>query len=195
MREFVYFSRKAQTKGNFKDLMQAGRMDIACHMIVHSFFVSNARRNKVGLHLFFYGPPDPPKHLEIWSEKGGKESPISKKDAAGLIKRMLFKYKPGKKYEALPACFVEKQSIIKFVEERVKQERPIYLLDQKGEDIRHVHIDSNPVFVMGDHEGIPSKERKRLKKMATLISMGKVTYFASQTMAVLQNELDRRELY
>ena len=88
MREFVYFSNKAVTTGNFKDLMKAGRMDIVCHFVINSLFISNNYRDDVKLHLFFYGPPDPPKHLEImYNEK------ISKKDVAGLIKRILYKYK------------------------------------------------------------------------------------------------------
>jgi tRNA pseudouridine-54 N-methylase len=42
--------------------MKAGRLDIACHFVIHSFFISNARREV------------PPKHIEIHN----KES-ISKK--------------------------------------------------------------------------------------------------------------------
>ena len=69
MREFVYFSRKARTSGNIKDLMKAGRLDIACHIVIHSFFVSHAIRKNVKLHLFFYGPPDPPKHIELYNKQ------------------------------------------------------------------------------------------------------------------------------
>jgi len=60
MRTFLYFSSKARTTGNFKDLMKAGRMDIVCNVIIHSFFISNAIRKDTELHLVFYGPPTPP---------------------------------------------------------------------------------------------------------------------------------------
>ncbi len=190
MREFVYFSRTAWTTGNFKDLMKAGRMDIACHVIIMSFFVSKSRRKNIKLHLFFYGPPDPPKHIELDSQ-----APLSKKDVSGLIKIALYKYKKGAKKEALPGCFIEKKSLIEFVEELAKQKRAIYLLDEKGEDLRQVEIKEDPVFILGDHRGLPIKEKKRLAKIAKKVSLGKITYFASQVVAIVQNELDRRNIF
>ena len=108
MREFVYFSRDAHTSGNFKDLMKAGRLDIAIHVIIGSFFLSNKTREDVKLHLVFYGKPDPPKHIEISSSEEMFKF-LSKKDVAGLIKRILFKYKKNKRVEAFPSCFVEKK--------------------------------------------------------------------------------------
>ncbi|MEM1577857.1 MAG: hypothetical protein QXM27_02515 [Candidatus Pacearchaeota archaeon] len=187
MREIVYFSRKAWTTGNFKDLMKAGRLDIACHAIIMSFFISNARRQDVKLHLFFYGPPDPPKHLEI-----GSKAPLSKKDISKIIKIMLFKYKQGKRVEALHDCWIEKKSLIEFLEEKFSEGRKIYLLDENGIDIRKVDIEKDGIFVLGDHKGLPKKEKKRIKKISIAISLGNVTYFASQAIAILHNELDRR---
>ena len=193
MREFIYFSGRAVTTGNFTDLMKAGRMDIVAHIVIHSFFVSNARRNNVKLNLFFYGPPNPVQHLEIYSEMENKESSISKKDVIGLIKRMLFKGNNKKKVEALPCCFIEKKGLIKYLEEL--KDREVYILDARGEDIQNIKIGENPVFIMGDHEGIPAAEKRRITKSAKKVSLGKITYFASQSMAILQNELDRREIF
>ena len=188
MREIIYFSRNARTSGNFNDLMKAGRMDIVCHVVIMSLFISNNARNNVKLHLFFYGPPDPPKHLEIMAN-----SNISKKDISGLIKRMLFKYKKGRKIETFENCFIEKNSLIKVVEELAKT-RNIYLLDKNGENIRNVEIKENPIFILGDQEGIDKKELKRISKSAKKVSLGKVNYFSSQAVAILNNELDIRGL-
>jgi len=190
MREFIYFSKKARTSGNWKDLMKAGRLDIVCHSIIMAFFVSNAMRNNIVMHLFFYGPPDPPKHLEIANPRA-----MSKKDISGLIKRMLYKYKKDKKIEAFPKCWIEKKSFSDIIEELSKQGRTIYLLDSKGEDIRKIKIENNPVFILGDHKGIPKQELRRIKNKVKKISLGDVTYFASQSLAILQNELDRKEIY
>ncbi|MBS3064660.1 MAG: tRNA (pseudouridine(54)-N(1))-methyltransferase TrmY, partial [DPANN group archaeon] len=67
MRHIVYFSQKARTTGNFgDDLMKAGRMDIACQIVIIAFFISNHMRNNVKLHLIFNGPPDAQKHLELF---------------------------------------------------------------------------------------------------------------------------------
>ena len=69
-----------------------------------------------------------------------------------------------------------------------------FILDKRGEDIRKVNIKNNPVFVVGDHLGLPKKELKRLKQIAVPVSVGDKMYFASQTIAVVNNELDYRKI-
>jgi len=191
MRQFIYFSSKAVTTGNFKDLMKAGRMDIVMHFIIHSLFLSHEKRENTKLHLVFYGMPDPPKHIEIQITP---ELDISKKDVAGLIKRILYKYREGKKVEAFPGCFIEKKSFLKVVDELIDADNEIFILDRKGEDIRKADIPKNCVFILGDQEGLPKKEMKRLKKIAASVSIGDKTYFSSQTVAIVNNELDRRNI-
>lgn len=191
MREFIYFSAKGRTSGNFHDLMKAGRMDIVIHVIIASFFLSNKLRDNVRLHLILNGPPDAPKHLEFVSDE---EMPISKKDVSGLIKRMLYKYKKGRKEKVFPGCFIEKKSFTKLLEEMQKQGKKIYLLDKHGKDIREIDIKDNAVFVLGDHEGLPKKELKQAKKHAELVNVGPQTYFASQVVILVHNELDRKDL-
>ena len=68
MREFIYYSKIARTSGNFdlKNLMRAGRMDIACQIVIMTFFTSHNLRPNTKLHLIFDGSPDPPKHLELF---------------------------------------------------------------------------------------------------------------------------------
>jgi len=192
MKHFLYFSKSAQTSGKALsgDLMKAGRMDIAIHSLIQGVFLSNDFRKDVIFHFIFYGMPDPPKHIEIQVKD---ETEISKKDVATLIKKILYKYREGKKTEVLPGCFVEKKSFLKVVEELAKQNK-IFILDKKGENIRKANIPKNCVFILGDHEGLPKKELKRLKKTAVSVSIGPKTYFASQTIAVVNNELDIRNI-
>jgi len=192
MRTFVYFSRKARTSGNFDvdSLMKAGRMDIVMHTIINAFFLSHKLREDVRLHLIFYGAPDPPKHIEIQAKP---ETNLSKKDLGNLIKKILYKYKKGKKTEVLPGCFVEKKSFLKVIEELIEQGNEIFVLDKKGESIREVKIPKRSVFVIGDHKGLPKKELRRLKKIGKTISVGPETYFASQVITILNNELDLRD--
>ncbi len=188
MREFIYFSARGRTSGNFHDLMKAGRMDIAIHVIIASFFLSNKLRENVKLHLILNGPPDPPKHLEFVSDE---EMPISKKDVSGLIKRMLYKYKKGRKERVFPGCYVEKKTFSQLLGELKLEGKKIYLLDKKGKDIREIEISKEAVFILGDHEGLPKRELKEAKKNAELVNVGPQTYFASQVVVLIQNELDR----
>src|SRR3989344_1503483 len=179
MRHFVYFSSQAMTSGNFdvNDLMKAGRMDIAVHFIINSFFLSHDLRDDVKLHLVFYGMPDPPKHIEI---QVTPETSLSKKDVGNLLKKILYKYRPGTKTEVLPGCFIEKKSFLKVIEELMEDGKEIFLLDLKGESIRKAKISDESVFVVGDQNGFPKKELKRLKRVGKAISVGPKTYFASQ---------------
>jgi len=192
MREFVYFSSSAVTSGGAlskaKDLMKAGRMDIVIHSIIQGLFLSHDFRKDAKIHLIFYGMPDPPKHIEIQIKPGLE---ISKKNISKLIQKILYKYKEGEKREVLPGCFVEKKSFLQVIDELQEQGKDIFVLDKRGEDIRDIKIKDNPVFILGDHEGLPKKELKRLKEISNKVSIGPKIYFASQTIAVVNNELDR----
>ena len=195
MRHFVYFSSEAATSGNALskysggDLMKAGRMDIAIHSFIQGVFLSHAMRDNVIFHFVFYGMPDPPKHIEI---QVLPETQLSKKDVATVIKKILYKYKEGEKTEVFPGCFVEKKSLLKVIEELKEKGNEVFILDKNGESLRKAKISENCVFLLGDHEGLPRKELKRLKDYCKSISVGPLMYFASQTVAVVNNELDLR---
>ena len=191
MREFVYYSRSAVTAGNLigDNLMKAGRMDIVCNVIVSVFFVSNAMRDDVRLHLIFDGGPNNPRHLVLESNE---EMPISKKNVAGLIKRMLYKAKDEEGLREICAgCFIEKKSFEKVLKE-LDKEGNVLLLDGKGVDVREKDLKGNEVFVIGNHEGFP-KDKRRFLKMIDKVSVGPRVLFASQVVTVLHNEVDRKE--
>lgn len=199
MREFIYYSRTAPTAGHYikEDLQESGRIDIAIHTIIASFFLSHKIRTDVDLHLLFAGPPTPPRHLELKpvteGEVGVDKIYLSKKNISTILKRMLYKYKEGKKNEVFPGYWIEKKGFLELVNDMIKEKRNLYILDADGEDLRTADIKENPIFILGDHKGLPGKEFKRLKQVCIPVSIGKRTYFASQTIAVVQNELDRRE--
>ena len=199
MREFIYYSKTAPTSGGAikDDLMKSGRMDIAIHTIIAAFFLSHSFRNDVKLHLIFDGAPDPPRHLELKPVTEGKTGEdkiyLSKKDIAWIIKRMLYKYKEGEKKEVFPGYWIEKKSFLQLIKELNEEGREIYFLDKDGEDIRNVKISENPIFVVGDHEGLPNLKKELKRIDVKTVSIGKKTYFASQTVAIVNNELDRIE--
>lgn len=200
MRQFIYYSRTAPTSGSRikEDLQKSGRLDIAIHTVIASFFLSHKIRTDTTLHLVFAGPPDPVKHLELKPETQGRTGIdkiyISKINISSIIKKMLYKYKPDEKNQVFPGFWIEKKSFLKLVEELYNKKNNLYLLDVKGTDIREIDIKPDPIFILGDHKGLPSKELKRLKSFAMPVSIGPKTYFASQTIAIVNNELDRRNI-
>ena len=194
MRHFVYFSASASTSGKALsggDLMKAGRIDIAMHSFIQGVFLSHDIRKDVIFHFIFYGMPDPPKHIEI---RVNPELELNKKDIGTLLKKILYKYKEGEKSEIFPGCFVEKKSFQNVIEELAENDNEIFIMEKRGESIRKIKIPENSVFIIGDHEGFPKKELKRLKTIAVPVSVGPKMYFASQTIAVINNELDIREI-
>ncbi len=200
MRTFIYYSSKAPTSGNLikkNDLMSSGRLDIAIHSVIAAFFLSHDIRRDVSFHLVFDGPSDPTKHLifspVLEGQTGEDKIYLNKKDIASIIKKMLYKYVPNQKNEVFPGYFIEKKSLIPVMREFLDNGKTIYILDKKGDDIRSVSLEENPVFLLGDHEGLPllKKELKRYKSQIKRISIGPNTYFASQTLSILNNELDR----
>lgn len=190
MRDFIYFSQKAWTSGNFTDLMRAGRMDIAIHFLINSLFISRKIRDNVRVHLIFYGPPDPPKHLTFFYHP---DIPISKRDVAGLIKRMLFKYKGEGIQQIYPGCLIDKKNFYEVIEDLKKEGKKIYILDKSGKDIEKTELDENGAFIIGDHKGLPKKETRRLKEECEIVSLGKKTYFASHVVTIINYILDRKE--
>jgi len=199
MREFVYFSKSAVTSGNLikENLMKAGRIDILCHFVIQGLFISHGIRDDTKLHLVLNGAPDPPKHLEIFPGENFQNTEnkieISKKDIAGLIKRMLYKYRKGQRTEIAPGYSIEKKSFVKLIEELKSKGKDIYLLDKSGEDLRKIKISGDEVFVLGDYEGIPKQELKRAKHLGLKkISVGPHTLFTSQVITLIHNEIDRR---
>ncbi|MEK6895624.1 MAG: hypothetical protein AABX48_03820 [Nanoarchaeota archaeon] len=192
MKHFVYFSAKGATSGKALsdgDLMKAGRVDIAIHTIIQGLFLSHDFRKDVKMHLVFYGMPDPPKHIEIQVKEG---TPISKKDVGDLLKKILYKFRSGEKTEVFPGCTVEKKSLLNVVQELINEENEVFVLDKKGEQLRKAKIPENCAFILGDQDGLPDKELKRLKKSLTLVNVGPKMYFASQVVAIVNNELDLR---
>jgi len=191
MREFVYYSKTAVTAGNLiKDnLMKAGRMDIVCNIIISGFFISNQMRDDVKLHLIFDGPPHAPRHLVFQSDK---DMPISKKDVAGLIKRMLYKAEDKEELKKIfPGCSIEKKSFEALMKQLKEEGKQILLLDKKGKDLRDLPLKGNEIFIIGDQEGFPKEKQKFLKKIDK-ISVSPKTLFTSQVMTLIHNELDRQ---
>ena len=95
----------------------------------------------------------------------------------------------------MPGYFIEKKSIAALIKELAEEGKEVFILDKRGEDLRTIKIKENPVFILGDQDGIPKDEMKQLKRFnLKKVSVGNEMYFASQTMTIVQNELDRRGL-
>jgi tRNA (pseudouridine54-N1)-methyltransferase len=191
MREFIYYSKDAVTAGNYiqEDLMKAGRMDIAINVLISTFFLSHEMRSDVRLHFIFEGPPCPPVHLLFEYDS---KMPISKKDVAGLIRKMLYKCPKEKEkmIQIFPGCHIERRSFESLVNYLDNNNGDVFLLDKKGKDIREHKFQGNEVFLLGDQDGFPRNKHHLLNRIDK-ISVSPKMLFASQVVTIVHNEIDR----
>ena len=75
-----------------------------------------------------------------------------------------------------------------------RKNKKIYTLKENGKDIKQKKIQKNPVFILGDHKGLPKQILKYLKtKNTEKISLGPKSYFTTQSITLIHNQLDRTQ--
>ena len=185
MREFILYSRKGRTDANFSSLRDAGRLDVVHECIVTSLFLSHGLRRNVVFNALLSGPPSPPLHLKI--------------DGAALYdvrtdqetwKDILRKTLSGKTH---PGIEVSKNSFEALVKEKSK-DASVFVLEEGGRNIELVEIEDHPVFILGDHIGLPKTVEDFALRYAEKVSLGKQPYLAASCITVLNYLMDRKNI-
>ena len=100
----------------------------------------------------------------------------------------------GKEVEAEPGLFATKMSFEQLVRQRCAA-GPVHYLRPGGADIRQLPLSPPVCFLFTDHLAMPKKTDKFLERLGALpVSVGPRMLFASQCIALVHNELDRRGL-
>jgi tRNA (pseudouridine54-N1)-methyltransferase len=182
-REFIIFSRLGKTDPSFRNLHDAGRLDIVHECIVASLFLSHGLRRNVVFHAVLNGPPNPPLHIEI--------------DGATLYdvrtdmetwQKILKKVITGKQH---PGITKSKTSFEVLLKAKAKNTR-IYVLEEGGKDVADAELPENCVFVLGDHVGLPKKAEVFALRYGEKVSLGKQPYLAASCITILNYVLDRK---
>lgn len=196
MREIILRALKGKTSPdiNIDNLPGEGKLDVVCGCIANALHISHHMREDTVFYLILDGPPLPPKLVTFYGDKikdlGFDERGIAKKLINALKKGSSLKL--DEEVEAEPGINIAKKSFEKLFKEKAEN-RKIFYLHKKGKDIREVNFGSNPLFVLGDHTGVPKNTERFLERAgAEKIKLGPVMLFASQCITVLHNELDRR---
>jgi tRNA (pseudouridine54-N1)-methyltransferase len=184
LREFLLYSRIGRTDQNWINLHDAGRLDIVYECIVTSLFLSHGLRRDVTFNAVLNGPPSPPLHLHI----NGAELYDVRTDVLTwqtIIRKML----SGKTHPGITLSKTSFEAILKTKAETAQ----IYVLEEGGKDVAEIELDQNPVFVLGDHVGLPKKAESFALRFGEKISLGKQPYLAASCITVLNYLLDRQE--
>ncbi len=183
MREFILFSRKGRTDGNFRTLRDAGFLDTVHQCILTSIFKSHGHRKDVVFHAILGGPPNPPKHLEIRGDEL-QDASIDERSWEKILKNVL----KGKSH---PGITVKSGSLQSLIKEKAEQGGQIFVLEEKGADISEVKFDEHCVFVLGDHIGIPKKDEGFVLRHGEKLSLGKEKYLAASCIDIVNFHIDR----
>jgi tRNA (pseudouridine54-N1)-methyltransferase len=183
MREFILYSRKGQTSAKFSNLHDAGRLDVVHECIVASLFLSHGLRRDVVFNAVLSGPPTPPLHLKF----DGRTLYDVRTDQ-GTWERILRKVLSG---EAHPGVSVHKESFEAVLKEKARDHK-VYVLEEGGEDLEGAHLDDCPIFVLGDHIGLPKTVESFVLRYGQKVSLGKQAYLAASCITILNFIMDKR---
>ncbi|MBS3152449.1 hypothetical protein J4230_03505 [Candidatus Woesearchaeota archaeon] len=180
-RNFLLYSRGGFTSGNFNNLRDAGRLDIVAHCLTSSFFLSHALRKDVVLHIILTGPPNPPKYIKV---NGNILHDVRCDESTwGEILRTILN---GKKH---PGFEIYNKSLQELIKE-LANENDIYILEEKGENIKKLGFKENSVFVIGDQVGLPKKDEGFALRYGKKVSLGKKVYLAADCITIINYFLD-----
>lgn len=180
MREFILLSRTSSDKIELNNL-SFGRWDVIARCVNSTLWIAHALR-PARIHVVL-GAANPPKTVVV-DDSIKKVNPDEKNIAAWISKVL----KNGGENPGISVSENSFQTLIKSF-----SKRKFYILHEKGRDIGEIEFDANPVFVLGDHIGLPPKDEDFVKRFDhELISIGPRSYLASQCISYINIELDRR---
>jgi len=183
MRQFILYSRLGRTDSKFSNLHDAGRLDIVYECIIASLFLSHAIRKNITFHSILNGPPQPPLHIKI---EGTTLHDV--RTDQQTWEQVLRKTLSGKLH---PGISTDKTSFETLLKAKAN-EASIYVLEEGGKDIFEVDVGDNPVFVLGDHVGLPKKVEGFALRYGEKVSLGKQPYLAASCITILNFLLDRK---
>jgi tRNA (pseudouridine54-N1)-methyltransferase len=181
MRKFILYSRRGRTDGNFWSLIEAGRLDVVYQCLLLGFFTSGALRRDVVFHAVLGGPPRPPLHLTV-DGRTLRDVRTDEKTWETILRRIL----SGGSH---PGITAGRESL----QELVRGKTNVFVLEERGEDVRKVEFGENPVFVLGDQVGLPKKDEKYVLRFGRKISLGKKPYLAATCVDIINYLVDLQE--
>ena len=199
MREFILRARKGPTTPDFSldELGGDRRLEVIAHCVVNALFCAQQIRSQAVVQLVMDGPAAPPKCVRLESDRLGSLDGLDERSIWRMLQRVLAagrRLALGEEVEAEAGVFVAKQSFEQLARDRCAA-GPLYYLRPDGADIRSLELVEPARFVFTDHLAMPRKTDRFLERLgARPLSVGPRMLFASQCIAVVNNELDRQGL-
>jgi tRNA (pseudouridine54-N1)-methyltransferase len=169
-------------------------MDILCRCVNSALFLSHGMRRDVNVHLVLQGEPDPAKVVRFNGEKLKYLNP-DERSSGSLIKKALEKDAIEYETQSTPGVYIRRAGLEQLLNEFSEAGRDIYYLKEDGEDIReYSELNSDAVFILGDHMGVTEEEEVMIDRVAKCtLNIGPISLHSDHCMIIIHNELDMRE--
>lgn len=186
MREFILFSRKGWTTGDFPSLREAGRLDTVYQCILTALFLSHRIRRHVRFHAVLNGPPEPPVHLTV--DGGALHDVRVDPDTWGEILRRVLS---GGQH---PGVTADRNPFQAVVRDLAGAGARLFVLEERGRPLEVVELTDHNVFVVGDHVGLPRGEERFVLRFGEKVSIGRTRYLSASVIDIINHHLDQRGL-
>jgi tRNA (pseudouridine54-N1)-methyltransferase len=184
MREFLLYSRMGKTDQHWTSMHDAGRLDVVHECIVASFFFSHGLRRDTNFNAVLNGPPSPPVRLHI---EGSTLYDV--RTDYETWQTILRKVLGGKQH---PGITTEKAGFEAFLKGKAESST-VYVLEEGGRNVEDIEFPQNPLFILGDHVGLPKNAERFALRFGEKVSLGKQPYLAASCITVLNYLLDRQQ--
>ena len=195
--EFLVRARAAPVNpSHFKGLIGKGYgLEYLADIVRNALFVSKGHRENVAVSLVLERSKDFSRVIRFSGASLGSFKDLHETAILNKIFEALCAAERLKKNEELKeneGAFVSAQSFEAYFSSKIQTQTP-YLLDKKGQDIRLLAFEPEPLFLLTDHTPMPRNSKKSLLKSGiSTVSVGPTILHSSQCIAVVLNELDRK---
>ena len=172
----------------------SGRLDVLLRCAQAALLVSHGLRHDVIVYLLLLGDADAPKAVRV-DGRAAKYLRPDERSFAGRLRNALAWEVSGPDFATARQGIAVAGGGLDAVLSDLGSMTP-YVLEEGGSDVRVGALDARePVFFIGDHLGFDPATRARLAEVgAAPLSVGPVSVHADDAIALVNNELDRREV-
>lgn len=199
MRVFVLRARRGPTTHDLvsQSYGEPDHFEFASHCVINALFTSKHTREDVEFHLVLEGPGDPPKVITLVSGEidhlcGYREETIALVVADSL--KGSHAVQKDQRVQVGEGIWVARMSFERLVR-GLSMKYPTFYLSKKGTDIREIGLTGDSCFLLTDHIPMQKKTIRLLTRLGVQkLNLGPKMIFASHCIALIHNELDRRDL-
>ncbi len=196
MRSFVMIGQRATASPDFllADVPgTSGRLDVLLRCVRAALLYSHGLRRDTKVYLVLLGGPLAPRVLRL-DGKAIRFVRPDERNLASLVKKALARSSDAPGFNDIRPGLAVARGALEVVLADVGKVTP-FVLEEGATDVRDADLDvSDALFFVGDHLGFDEATRSMIRDFqATPVGVGPVSVHADDAIAIVTNELDRRE--